>query len=59
MSTSDDSKDEPEEIHYLESPSLQDIKDAAQNIASKAIKTPLVRLNQRPQVGYQKDTNVR
>ena len=32
-------------IKQLASPTLQDIKDAAKNIASKAIRTPLVRLN--------------
>ena len=32
-------------IKQLTSPTLQDIKDAAKNIASKAIRTPLVRLN--------------
>ena len=32
-------------IKELTSPTLKDIKDAAKNIASKAIRTPLVRLN--------------
>ena len=47
MASSEDIKDEYEDTKCLESPSLQDIKDAARNIASKAIKTPLVKLNQR------------
>ena len=32
-------------IKELTSPTLKDIKDAAKHIASKAIRTPLVRLN--------------
>ena len=44
---------------YLESPSLQDIKQAARNIASKAIKSPLVKLNQRLRDGNEKDIKVR
>ena len=59
MSASEESKDDVENKSYLESPSLQDIKQAARNIASKAIKSPLVRLNQRSRNGSGKDIEVR
>lgn len=59
MSTSKEFKDDMENKTYLESPSLQDIKQAARNIASKAIKSPLVKLNQRLRDGNEKDIKVR
>ena len=58
MASSEDIKDEYEDIMCLESPSLQDIKDAAKNIASKAIKTPLVKLNQRSRSSSRNNSNV-
>ena len=58
MTSSEDIKDEHKDTICLESPSLQDIKDAARNIASKAIKTPLVKLNQRSRNGSRNDSNV-
>ena len=59
MSNSEESNDDMENQNYLESPSLQDIKQAARNIASKAIKSPLVKLNQRSRDGNGKDIKVR
>ena len=59
MSISEESKDDVANPNYLESPSLQDIKQAARNIASKAIKSPLVRLNQRSRNGNGKGIKVR
>ena len=47
MTSLENIKDEADKRQNLESPCLQDIKDAVQNIASKAIKTPLVKLNSR------------
>ena len=47
MTSLENIKDEADKRQNLESPCLQDIKDAVQNIASKAIKTPLVKLNLR------------
>ena len=58
MASSEDIKDEYEDIMCLESPSLQDIKDAARNIASKAIKTPLVKLAKISQSSGRNGSNV-
>ena len=55
MSSSEDEKDDFKEIKNLTSPSIEDIRDASRNIASKAIKSPLVRLNCKPK--YEKDDN--
>ena len=53
MSSSEDQKDDIKDIKNLTSPSIEDIRDASRNIASKAIKSPLVRLNCKPK--YEKD----
>ena len=45
MSTGNDEIRNANNIGELKSPTLQNIRDAARNIASKAIKTPLVPLN--------------
>ena len=58
MSSSEDQKDKCKEIKNLVSPSIKDIKDASHNIASKAIKTPLVRLNCKPKYQCQNDEKV-
>ena len=45
MSTANDEIRKKNNIIELKSPTLKNIRDAARNIASKAIKTPLVPLN--------------
>ena len=45
MSTGNDEIRNANNIGELKSPTLQNIRDAARNIASKAIKTPLVPLH--------------
>ena len=45
MSTGNDEIRNKNNIGELKSPTLKNIRDAARNIASKAIKTPLVPLN--------------
>ena len=45
MSTGNDEIRKKNNIGELKSPTLKNIRDAARNIASKAIKTPLVPLN--------------
>ena len=59
MSSLKDAKDGTSKLQNLKSPSLQDIKDAARNIASKAIKTPLVKLNLGTRNENKKESNVR
>jgi hypothetical protein len=59
MSSSKDQQDNCKEIKNLVSPSIKDIRDASKNIASKAIKTPLVRLNYKPKYQNQNDELVR
>ena len=45
MSTGNDEIKKKNNIGELKSPTLKNIRDAARNIASKAIKTPLVPFN--------------
>ena len=45
MATGNDEISNKNNIGELKSPTLKNIRDAARNIASKAIKTPLVPLN--------------
>ena len=54
MNSSKYTKDNLQEFQ-LTPPSLSDIRAAAKNIATKAVRTPLVRLN--PRVKYKAHTN--
>ena len=53
MSSSKDFQDSLKGLK-LSSPTLEDIRDAAKNIVSKAVRTPLVRLN--PHAKYKNQT---
>ena len=58
MSSPETKKDDCKKNKILVSPSIKDIRDASKNIASKAIKTPLVRLNFKPKYQNLKDEKV-
>ena len=58
MSSLNDQKDDCKKIKELRSPTIQEIRDAAKNIASKAIKTPLVRLKHNAQYNNETESKV-
>ena len=58
MATGNDEIKNKNKIVELKSPTLKNIRDAARNIASKAIKTPLVPLNYNTNLKDEKGSEV-